>query len=157
MKVYIHCLYSDCEKGMKEEVIVMEESPPWYSIFPLSTMNRYINYLAMLSMMLCLVLVIFPNLETSSDGRNFMEKYEKSIMAYFVTLVAYVQLGLFSITTMHPFQSSIFGILFIIIISNFTPVLEVSLFSFIYLIAWTWFVIALRKWISRVKTLYSRK
>jgi len=75
--------------------------------------------------------------------------------------VTIIQLELFSITTMHPFESSIFGILFIIMIPFFTPVVEVSLFSFIYFILWAMviasFVKALRKWISRVKILYSQK
>lgn len=125
-----------------------------------------------LSTILYLVLVFFPTLQTTTDGANFMEKYQNIIVGSIFFIVTYFQLELFSIATRHSFKSIIFGIIFIIMIQYFTPVLELSLFSFMYCILWAlsiglfvislckWillFVIALREWISRVKILYSQR
>jgi hypothetical protein len=127
-------------------------------------MHRYINYVVELSIILCLVLVIFPALKTSSYGGNFISKYENIIMLSIVNNVSFILLELFCITTMHPIQSSIFGILFILTLACSSLVGEVRLFSWtsiIPLISWAIviasFVKALRKLISRVKILYSQK
>lgn len=120
-------------------------------------MNRYINYMAVLSTILCLVLVIFPTLKTTSYGANFMAKYQNILMHSIVYLVTFIQIKLFSITTMHPFQTSIFGIIFIIMLSSLTPLVEGSLFLWIlWAIIIAALVNALRKWISRLKILYSQ-
>jgi len=119
-------------------------------------MNRYINYLAVFSIILCLVLVILPTLKTTSYGANFMAKYQNILMHSVVCLVTFIQIKLFSITTMHPFQTSIFGIIFIIMLLGLTPLVEGSLFSWIlWAIIIAALVNALRKWISRLKILYS--
>jgi hypothetical protein len=126
-------------------------------------MNRYINYLVVLSTILWLVLFIFPTLKATSDGANFMSKYEEILMVSMVVIVTFIQLRLFSIATMQPIQSGIFGILFIMMISSSTSSGEVGIISWkiiFSLIFWgiiiTLFVIALSKWISRVKILYSQ-
>jgi hypothetical protein len=122
-------------------------------------MNRYMDTMVLLSTILCLVLVIIPTQMTTSDGANFMKKYQNIILGSIYFVVTITQLELFSIATIHSLKSIIFGIIFIIMIPFFTP--ELSLFSFIYCILWAItilvFFIALWKWINRAWILYSQR
>ncbi|KEH17911.1 transmembrane protein, putative [Medicago truncatula] len=87
------------------------------------------SIVAVVSTILCLLLAIFPVLKISSDGRNFMAKYENIIMVILVPLVFFIQLRLADISSMSPVDNRIFGILFIILLSNAISVVEVGFFS----------------------------
>jgi hypothetical protein len=87
------------------------------------------SIVAVLSTILCLLLAIFPILKISSDGRNFMAKYENIIMVILVPLVLFIQLRLVYISSLRPIDNRIFGILFILLLSNAISVIEVGFFS----------------------------
>ncbi|XP_039684397.1 uncharacterized protein [Medicago truncatula] len=129
---------SDCEKGMKDGFVEMKESDAVHttSIVAKSRLKDLLicrrnktSIVAVVSTILCLLLAIFPVLKISSDGRNFMAKYENIIMVILVPLVFFIQLRLADISSMSPVDNRIFGILFIILLSNAISVVEVGFFS----------------------------
>ncbi|KEH21588.1 transmembrane protein, putative [Medicago truncatula] len=101
----------DCEKGMNEE-----------------SDTRYRD-IAMSSMTLFLILVIFPILYNLSDDRNFMAKYNVVLTVFVVLLVSCFQIMLVSITRSRPIDNSVFGILFLLELSSATSIVEVSYLS----------------------------
>jgi hypothetical protein len=83
----------------------------------------------MRSMILFLMLVIFPILYYLSDDRNFMAKYNVLLTIFAVLLVSSFQIMLVSITRSRPIDNSIFGILFLLGLSSASSVIEVSYLS----------------------------
>ncbi|KEH17908.1 transmembrane protein, putative [Medicago truncatula] len=140
---------SDCEKGMKDGFVEMKESDAVHttSIVAKSRRNAGIitksrrkagiaawrrnktSIVAVVSTILCLLLAIFPMLKISSDGRNFMAKYENIIMVILVPLVFFIQLRQLYISSIPPVDNRIFGILFILLLSTAISVIEVGFFS----------------------------
>lgn len=90
--------------------------------------NRYRD-IAMSSMTLFLILVIFPILYNLSDDRNFMAKYNVLLTVFVVLFVSCFQIILVSITRSRPIDNSVFGILFLLELSSVSSVIEVSYLS----------------------------
>jgi hypothetical protein len=65
----------------------------------------------------------------SSDGCNFMAKYENIIMVILIPLVFFIQLRLADISSIRPIDNRIFGLLFILLLSDAISVIEVGFFS----------------------------
>jgi hypothetical protein len=96
------------------------------------------------SVILCLLLIIFPALEISSDGGKFNETV---VIALIVPLVIFFQSLIFVGMTSHPANNNIFGMIFILLLSTAISFIEVSLVSWtaaiIILICWGILILSL--------------
>lgn len=143
MNIHILLLYRDCEKNIQDEVIVIEKPP--ISTVPKDRKRREfsgddrIAQAVAFSVILCLLLIIFPALEMSSDGGKFNETV---VIALIVPLVMFFQLLIFIGMTSHPapVKNNIFGIIFILLLSTATSFIVVSLVS------WTAAIIVFIGW-----------
>jgi hypothetical protein len=89
-------------------------------------------------------LIIFPALKASTDGDD-IGKDHTFLTIYHTAFVLVIQLYLFGVIVNHPINSSIFGVLYMLLISSTISVVEVALVSrtaaIINLIVWI-FIIA---------------
>jgi hypothetical protein len=87
-----------------------------------------------------LILIIFPALKMSSYGAKFNMIV---VVAFIIPLVIVYQIHIVCITTNHPPNNSIFGVLFILLLSTAISITEVILVSKIatIVISITWFFV----------------
>nr|XP_004517001.1 uncharacterized protein LOC101513925 [Cicer arietinum] len=148
------------EKRNEDEVILqMEEFKSSDPIKPRSIesdkvirsdQDRYM-IIVIVSLILCSILIIFPTLKMSSYGGKFMEEHDIVITLFLSPLVIFFQLWIVVITTDHPVNDSIFSILFLLLLSSGTSIMEVSLVShstcIVTLVLWL-FWIAIVVWVN---------
>lgn len=91
-----------------------------------------------ISLILCLVLIIFPALKMSSGNLNITVA-----VVLIIPLVLVSQLSIILITVNHPSNNSIFGIIFILLLSTAISITEVILVSTIVtiVISFTWIIV----------------
>ena len=89
------------------------------------------------SIILCLLLIIFPALKMSLNGGKFNETVVITLILF---LVLPCQMVTLAISTMHPVHNSIFDIIFITLLSTAISFIEVRLVS------WTAAIIILIVW-----------
>nr|XP_012567761.1 uncharacterized protein LOC101500847 [Cicer arietinum] len=124
------------EKRNEDQVILqMEEFKSSDPIKPrsiesekviLSDEDRYL-IVATTSMILCSILIIFPTLKMS--GVKFMEEHDIVITLFLSLLVIFFQFLIGATTIDRPANDNIFSILFILLLSSATSIMEVSLVS----------------------------
>jgi len=106
------------------------------------------------SAILCMLLIIFPALEMSSDGGKFNETV---VIALIVPLVIFFQLMISIPTNMEPVDNNVFGVIFILLLSTAISFIEVSLVSWtaaiIILISWS--IVILSTVINGWKVIYT--
>jgi hypothetical protein len=84
---------------------------------------------AIKSMVLCLILIMFPALKISSFGGKFMAQYDTFIMVFLIVFVFLYQAYLYDITKSHAVNNTIYSVLHILLLSSILSVVEVSLVS----------------------------
>jgi hypothetical protein len=107
----------------------------------LSDEERY-KVVAGISIGLCILLIVFPTLKISTD--------ENVLFNWFLPLVIIIQLGILRATVGHPVNTSIFLIIFILVMSSAISFMEMTIVSWeaakIILCVWgiiiVWVVIA---------------
>lgn len=103
---------------------------------------KRLEKVAVNSMTLCFLLVIFTALKLSSFGGKFMEKYDTIMVFFPIYIVLYFQLSLLSTIVNHPVNKSIFPILYMLL-----PVTATSVVIVMSLVSRTAAVAVLMLWV----------
>ncbi|KAI5443091.1 uncharacterized protein LOC127096017 [Lathyrus oleraceus] len=99
-----------------------------------------VEIVALSSMVLCFLLIIFPALKVSSFGSNFMGFIVDGVPLISCLLVITFQIVIFVIIANHPVNKTIFPILYILLLLTATSVIQISFISFMsaIFILFTW-------------------
>ncbi|XP_058781372.1 uncharacterized protein LOC131655539 [Vicia villosa] len=105
-----------------------EHTHTYRDIYDDADQDKFVD-VVLASIEICLILIIFPILDTSSDAREFMTENYTLIGCFLFALLIRDQ-GLIFLYTIDPsVGSNIFDILFVILLSTIISVIEVSAFS----------------------------
>lgn len=91
--------------------------------------NERFQHVALTSMVLCFLLIIFPVLKMSSFGGRLIVEHETAVVVFLTVLVLFFQLDLLSAVTHHRVNSSFCSIFIILVLTCAITVAEVFLVS----------------------------